>query len=222
MYEPRPVPSEASEALRTFLDEELQSIAYQLNNLGEPGTIGSGIEVGRDFGWRDIIGSPQYPLTGSGRPSFLQIGSTGVYAWSFTIGDDQFYVWHLPHDYVPDTDIYFHVHWFGSQTAGGFARWQFDYMYASGYNTDAYGSATTVYVQEQQSTTAWQHMISETTAVTIAGLEVDGVIIARVDRIAAVGETDVSGDVFAPIVDIHYQSTNLATPNKVPNFYLTR
>jgi len=43
-----------------------------------------------------------------------------------------------------------------------------------------------------------------------------------VDRIAAVGETDVSGDVFAPIVDIHYQSTNLATPNKSPNFYLTR
>ena len=156
MYEARPVPQEASPTLRTFLDEELARIAYELNNLGLPGTIGSGIEVGRDFGWHDIIGTPQYPTTGSGRPTFSQIGATGVYAWYFATGDEQFYVWHLPHDYVPDTDIFFHVHWFGSQTAGDFTRWQFDYLYASGHNTYEYGAATTVYTQEQQSTTAYQ------------------------------------------------------------------
>ena len=32
-YEPRPVPESASEELRTFLEEELQSIALILNHL---------------------------------------------------------------------------------------------------------------------------------------------------------------------------------------------
>ena len=222
MYEPRPVPQAASGELRTFLDEELASIALVLNNLNPPGTIGSGIPVGRDFGWHDIIGEPQYPTTGSGKPAFSQIGATGISAWNFGTGDEQFYVWHIPHDYVPGSDIFFHVHWFGPQTAGGFVRWHVDYIYAKGHDQEAYGSHTSVFIQAQQSTTAFQQMISETTAVTIAGLEPDGVIIGRIQRIAPVGETDISGGVFAPILDVHYQSTNVATPNKVPNFYNTR
>ena len=223
-YEPRPVPAQASHELRTFLDDELARIAFELNNLGEPGTIGEGIEVGRDFGWRDIIGTPQQPTTGSGKPSFLQIGTTGIFDWSYSTGDEQFYVWHLPHDYVPESALHFHVHWFGAQTSGGYTRWQFDYIHAKGHNQTAFPSAsvTSIFAQEQQSTTAYQHMITETAAETVTGLEVDSLIIARVDRIAPVGETDVSGSVFVPVVDLHYQSTNLATANKSPNFYLER
>ena len=80
-------------------------------------------------------------------------------------------------------------------------------------------TATTVTVEQTQSTTAYQHMIAESAAVTIPGLEVDGLVILKVTRIAPAG-TDVSGDVFVPCVDIHYQSTNMATKNKAPSFYV--
>jgi len=190
------------------------------NSIDLPGTTGTGILVDSVFGWRDIIGSPQEPTVGAGKPSFSQIATSGVYTWSFAIGDTQYYIWHIPHDYVPGTDIHFHTHWFGPQTAGGYARWQYEFLYADGHNQSPFPTtATTVNSEEQQSTTAYQHMVTESAGVTISGLEVDGIVIAKVSRIAATLGTDVSGSVFAPVMDIHYQSHNLATPNKSPSFY---
>lgn len=189
-----------------------------------PKTSGYGIKVDSaapTFGWRDIIGSPQEPTQGSGKPSWVQIASSGVYCWSFATSDTQTYMFHMPHDYVPGTDIHFHVHWFGSQTAGNSTRWQFDYLYAQGHQQAAFPTtATTVYAQQVQDTTAYTHMIAETSGVTIANLEPDGVVIVQATRIAPTGgPSDVSGSVYVPMIDIHYQSTNMATKQKAPDFY---
>ena len=185
-----------------------------------------GIQIGSQtggysYGWRDIIGVPQEPVAGSGKPSWTQIASSGVYTWNYATNDLQYYSYHLPHDYVPGTDIYFHTHWFSSTTAGGSARWQYDFIYAQGHQQGPFPTtATTVYSQQVQETTAYTHMISETDAVTIASLETDGLILLKVTRIAPTGgPSDVSGGVFVPVIDIHYQSHNLATRNKAPNFY---
>lgn len=184
---------------------------------------GEGDKIGppstADWGWRDITGDAQEPSIGSGRPSFSQIASSGVYAWLYGTGDRQSYFWHIPHDYVPGSDIYFHVHWFGPQTATAYTKWQFDWLYAKGHNQASFPTiATTATVEQRQNSVAYRHMIAETTGQTIPGCEIDGVILCTVTRIAPAG-SDVSGGVFVPYVDLHYQSTNLPTKNKAPNFY---
>lgn len=199
------------------LDNLTVTNIYRDVGSGEGDKIGT--PAASDWGWRDIEGMPQEPTTGGGKPSFSQIASSGVYTWNFTTGDSQTYHYHIPHDYVPGTDIYFHTHWFGPQTAGNYTKWQYDFLYAKGHNQAPFPTtATTVSIEQQQDTTAYQHMIAETAGVTISGCEVDGLIICKVSRIAPSG-TDVSGGVFVPFVDLHYQSTNISTKNKAPNFY---
>jgi len=187
-------------------------------------TSGKGIKVDTTtptFGWRDIIGSPQEPTVGSGKPSWTQIATSGVYTWNFATADVQYYTYHIPHDYVPGSDIHFHVHWFSSTTAGASTRWTFDYLYSKGHQQAAFPTtASSTFAQQVQNTTAYTHMIAESAAVTITGLEVDGLIIVKVSRVAPTGgPSDVAGGVFVPCVDIHYQSTNLATKNKSPDFW---
>lgn len=187
-----------------------------------PKTSGVGIKVdtsAETFGWRDIIGTPQEPVSGTGKPTWTQIASSGVYTWNYITSDVQYYTWHIPHDYVPGSDIHFHVHWFGSQTAGNYTKWTFSYLYSKGHAQTAFPTTvTSVSVEQQQSTTAYTHMIAETAGVTISGLEVDGLILCKVTRSTPAG-TDVSGGVFVPCVDLHYQSTNMATKQKSPDFY---
>ena len=202
------------------------SVVSKLSVSGDlilPKTSGKGIKVDTTtptFGFRDIVGTPQEPTTGGGKPSFLQIAMSGVYTWKFTTADVQYYTWHIPHDYVPGSDIYFHTHWFSETTVANNTKWQFDYLYARGHNQSAYPTtATSISVEQTDSTTAYQHMIAETTAQTIANLEPDGVIICKVSRVTPSG-TDVTVPVFVPVVDLHYQSTNMATKQKAPNFYV--
>jgi len=178
---------------------------------------------GQSGGWRDIIGTPQEPVSGTGKPTWTQIASSGVYTWNYATNDIQYYAYHIPHDYVPGTDIHFHVHWFGSQTAGNYTRWTFDYLYSKGHNQAAFPTtASSAAVEQQQNTTAYTHMIAETAGVTISGLEVDGLILVKVTRVAPTGggHSDVSGGVFVPVVDLHYKSfATGSTRNKAPDFY---
>ena len=207
------------ERLPTF-PETQPALSRQLARLWRE-LIDSLKQVSTRTGWRDIIGTPNDPDTGASKPDFAQIATSGIYTWEFSTNDAQMYVYHIPHDYVQGTDIYFHVHWFGSQTAGASTRWEIKYIYAKGHNQAAFPTtATTVNIQQVQSTTAYQHMIAESDAVTISGLEVDGLILIKVTRIAPTGgPSDVSGSVFVPCVDIHYESNNIATVNKAPDFY---
>jgi len=187
-----------------------------------PKASGVGIKIDTaspDFGWRDIIGTPQEPLIAAGRPAWAQIATSGVYTWSFGTGEYQSYSYHIPHDYVPGSAIHFHVHWFSAQTAGAYTKWQFDWIYAKGHGQAPFPTtASQATVEQQQETIAYTHMIAETTGQTIDGCEPDGLIICKVTRIAPAG-TDVTGDVFVPVVDLHYQSTNMATKQKSPDFY---
>jgi hypothetical protein len=187
--------------------------------------MGSGIGIKVDttaptFGYRDIIGTVQEPTSGTGKPTWTQIASSGVYSWMYATNDVQGYLWHVPHDYVPGSAVYFHAHWFGPQVLGNATRWQFSYLYARGHDQASFPTtATVVACQQWQNVNAYRHMIAETAAVTIPNLEVDGLIICQVKRIAPVSATDVSGGVFVPCVDLHYMSTNMATKRRQPNFY---
>ncbi len=154
---------------------------------------------------------------------------------------EAFSEFHMPHDWVPGSDIYIHAHW--SQTTAdtggggavpGVSKWYFDVTYADGHGTaggaaDPFFAPITISVTQQGSTTAYGHMIAETqlssnggsggTLLDSSTLTVDGLILLRIYR----DPTDVSDtlnqDAFLHYVDIHYQSTNIGTKQKAPDFY---
>ena len=65
---------------------------------------------------------------------------------------------------------------------------------------------------------AYQHMITESDAISISGLEPDGILYLKIARITNGGVNN-TNDIFVLTADVHYQSTDSATPNRSPNFW---
>jgi len=191
-----------------------------------PKTSGVGIKVDPatpTFGWRDITADINARGIGANDPSFAAYTGTNLYFYQFSATTMQqvFMCYHMPHDYVPGTDIYLHVHWSNAAASPntGNVIWGFEYSYAKGHQQAAFPASSTVTVTQACNATRYHHHIAETAAVTISGLEVDGLILVRMYRdAAAVGDTCTDA-VFVHTADIHYQSTNMATKQKSPDFY---
>ena len=192
-----------------------------------PKTSGYGIKVDTTtptFGWRDIIGEVDIRGTGVHDPTFAVYTGTNYRQLQFSAStmNECFINFHIPHDYVPGTDIYFHAHWSNAAATPntGNVIWGFEYSYAKGFSQEAFPASSTVTVTQASSATRYMHQIAETVAVTIAALtEPDGMILCRVYRDAAAGGDTCTDAVFLHTVDVHYQSTNIGTKNKVNNFY---
>lgn len=191
-----------------------------------PKTSGQGIKVDPDaptFGWRDILGQIEIRGSGAADPTFAFYTGTTMrqYQFSATVMNEVFIVFHVPHDYVPGSDIHFHMHWSNAAATPntGNVVWGFEYAFAKGFNQAAFPAFQTVTVTQACPATRYQHMIAETAAVTIAALEVDGLILVRAYRDAAAGGDTCTDAVFAHTADVHYQSNNMATKAKAPNFY---
>jgi len=196
------------------------------SNIVVPKTSGVGMKVDTAspvFGYRDILGEIIVRGAGANDPSFTAYGATAQYAYSFSAGTmQQFWtVFHVPHDYVPGTDIYLPVHWSNAAAAPntGNVVWGFQYSYARGYNQQAFTADATSTVTQACPATRYQHNIAETTAITIANMEVDGLLLVRVYRDAAAGGDTCTDAVFAHTADVHYQSTNMTTKGRNYPFY---
>jgi hypothetical protein len=215
---------------------------YFQDSISLPNDSGTGILLGRfedgpvqgalssNFGWRDITSDVSIRGVSATDPTFTQVGSTAFRFYRFAIDKLVWFNFHVPHDYVPSSPIHFHVHWFTEDAATGFAKWQWTYAYAKGFNQEAFDFAMTnsplttanVVTATQASGGAMQHMIAETEAVTIPGLtEPDGMICVQLKRIAMATSpaSELSSAPYMLTSDIHYRSTNLATLQKAPNFY---
>jgi hypothetical protein len=215
-------------------------------NLVLPKTSGTGIKVdpaAATFGWRDLLGSITVKPLGATDPTLTNYRN-GIYAYAFDRGaaglQEVWIEFHMPHDYVPGTDVYIHAHWSqnvvdtgGAAGVPGAVIWNFEMTYADGYGTaggaaSAFGATVTETVTQQGSTTQYGHMIGEVQASTSGGsgtkldtddLEIDGIILVRVWRNASTAGDTLDQDPFLHFVDIHYQSTNIATKAKAPDFY---
>ena len=176
------------------------------------------------FGWRDITGQITLRGVGAADPTWAQIGTSAFYAYKFDLNDSVFLTMHVPHDYVPDTDIFFHAHWLSDGTETASVRWEYTYMYARGFSQDAFNtSGTVVYSEEGAAGVAYTHHVTESDAVTVANLdEPDGIVYYRIRRVANTDspQVDNTDAVFLLTSDIHYQSSNLGTVNKAPRFYI--
>ena len=204
-------------------------MSYIPQNAGSivlPKDTGVGLKVDRaspTFGFRDIIGQIELRGSGANDPTFSTYTGTALRAYHFSasVMQECFFVYHIPHDYVPGTDIYFHMHWSNAAATPntGDVIWGFEYTYARGYNQQAFPATSTVTVTQACPATRYQHSIAETAAVTIANLEVDGLILVRAYRDAAAGGDTCTDAVFGHTADVHYQSTGMATKNRNYPFY---
>lgn len=189
-----------------------------------PGLTGDAVKLGtlasNDYGWHDIMGQIDTRGVGATDPSWTQVGATAFYAHAFALNDECWINYHIPHDYVPGTDVHFHVHWMPSGTDGNDVKWQFTYMYADGHDQGNFNPTGTTVTATGSPTTQYQHMVTETAGVTISGMEVDGIIAMHIKRVTN-GATDNADTIFVLTADIHYQSTGLPTANRAPNFYNT-
>jgi hypothetical protein len=199
-----------------------------------PKTSGKGIKIDTaapTFGWRDITGKIRKRGVGATDPADAVYIGGSVKQWQFSVNDEVWLEFHIPHDYVPGTDIHLHFHWSHNVTVvtGGNVVWGANITYAKGHNQAAFSSEVNPTIQQDASTTQYQHMIAEVqisaaspgaTQIDTDLIEPDGLILTHV-YLSANNMTASNGvpDPFLHEVDVHYQSTNMATKNKVPNFY---
>ena len=197
-------------------------------------TSGKGIQVDVEtpsFGWRDLLGDVFARNTGGSKPSFTTYRDS-LLDYQFGVGDEEYFKFHIPHDYVEGTDIFFHIHWShtSADVTGGTVTFEYEISYAKGHNQAAFGASVGTTFNGTAATGAggqYRHIITEVqiSAGTPDGnqidsddLEPDGVIIARLD-LNANNMTGATPDPFVHYVDIHYQSTNIGTKDKIPDFY---
>lgn len=176
------------------------------------------------FTWADMIGNVTVKNTGPDAPIFTTyLGNISQY--QFDAGDKAWFEFHIPHDYVPNSDIYIHAHWSQTAPATGILVWNIDITYSKGHNQESFITPVTASVSGNASSTPYRHFINETIFTSISSstnfipssaIQVDGLILARV----AIGTNTTGVNPFLHFVDLHYQSTGIGTRNKAPNFYV--
>jgi len=216
------------------MEQALTWAAVQTFNAGVvlPKTSGYGIKVDTaapTFGWQDLLGNITN-AGGANKPTRTTYRG-GIDQYLFSAGDEAILEFHIPHDYVPGTDIYLHVHWSHISTlvTGGTVTFTAESTYAKGHNQAPFSAPATGTFVGTASTTQYQHILSETqySASAPAGLqldtddlEVDGVILVRLEMTTNnITSSGAVPDPFIHYVDVHYQSTGIGTKANAPDFY---
>jgi len=205
-----------------------------------PKTSGKGIQVdyaAPGFPFRDLIGEAVVRTTPGGTdPTFAVFRDTlKAYSFSNAVTQEIFSNYHVGHDYAAGTDTFLHVHWAqnvvdsgGAAGVPGAVKIFFDVSYAKGHNQAAYPAIITTSITQTASAVQYQHMLAEvqlTAASPSAAqfdsdiLEPDGIIMVRTYRDPTDAADTLNQVPFLFYVDIHYQSTNIGTKQKAPNFY---
>jgi hypothetical protein len=200
---------------------------------------GNGIKVDLStptYGFRDLLGEIKILTPGANDPT-LATFRDGIKGWTFSnaVMNEVWNYYHIPHDYVPGSDIFLHFHWAqnvvdsgGPAGVPGDVKWQAEVIYAKGHDQEAYPASFTTSITQTASGTQYQHLLGEVqlsasspSAIQIDSdlLEPDGVIKIRSFRDPVDAADTLNQVPFLDYVDIHYQSTNIATKSKAPDFY---
>lgn len=222
---------------KAYTDAAKLTVKDASGNILLPKTSGIGIKVDETtptFGWRDLKGL-QYPdAVGANRPTLSAFRGGNVRKSAYGAGDKMDVEFHIPHDYLPGSDMHIHFHWVHNGTAiSGNIVATFSVTYAKGHNQAIYTVEKDVVATYDTvniaTTPRWQHIITEVPLSTSGGaallldtdtIEPDGVV--SVNFTMTTIPTITGGSIAEPFVDyidIHYQSTNIPTKQKAPNFY---
>jgi len=194
-------------------------------NIILPGNADQGLKVGdpAGWGWRDMTADLTRVGGGGNNPPTWANFRDGIDAWRFGAGvlDMVWVTFHPNHDVVEGAPCYPHIHWAPNTTSTGVVRWGVEYIIAKGHDQEAFPASTTIYFEPEITVNKqYQHIITECSdAQAFPMPEVDSLIMMRVFRDGAHANDTFPDGVFGLTADLHYQSTNMATVNKAPNFY---
>lgn len=197
---------------------------------------GNGIKIDTStptFGFADLLGDVTVKNTGGTRPALITYRN-GLLDFEFAAGEEEYFKYHIPHDYVKGTDIFLHFHWShtGTLVTGGTLTFDYEISYAKGHAQAAFpASVSGTVISATANTTQYTHELTEVqisasspsgSQIDTDDLEPDGVIVCTAGLNA--NNLTVSGgavpDPFIHYVDIHYQTTGLiGTKAKAPDFY---
>ena len=180
------------------------------------------------FPWRDLTGAVVVKATGAGRPVF-SVYKGNIEEYQFAINDKAEFTYHIPHDYVPGSDIFLHVHWshISASVTGGTVTFGYELTYAKGHNQSPFGANKTGTIAGTASAVQYQHIVSEVqisasspsaSQIDSDDLEPDGLILVEL-FFNANNMTGATPDLFVHEMDIHYQSMNVGTKQNAPDFY---
>ena len=206
-----------------------------------PKTAGKGIKVdpaAPTFGWRDIVGQIIPHPTGSAAPAFTAYHTGNTLSYAFNTNDKiDNITFHMPHDYIPGTDIFIHMHWGQNGTAiSGSLVVDYYLGYCKGHNQSSQIFAAPINVAQTVSTPdvatfpRWGHFINEiqvsnnggdSTHLDTNALEPDGLVLMSFNLTTkpTITGSATSNLPYIFMIDIHYQSSNIGTKQKSPNFY---
>jgi len=186
------------------------------------------------YGWRDIIGDVSPKTTGAGSAELAAFRGGSYRAWFYTTNDVADLVYHMPHDYAAGTDLHLHLHWAHNGTAiTGSLVVTYGITYSKGHNQANFdvevAPVMTVYTPDIATVPQYRQRIDEiqissatptATQLSSSLLEPDGLILVGLK--ATTIPTITGGSTNKPAfltLDIHYQSTNIGTKQRTPDFY---
>lgn len=193
------------------------------SNIVLPKTTGVGIKIDEStptFGWSIVPGRLVSRGAGATDPN-LATYSGNIKQFQYDVNDETWTEFHVPYDYVPNTDLYLSLHW-SLDTAGitEDITWSIDVTYASDDNSSAFGTPVNLSVTDTSSTTQYHLTCSEiqltgSGRLTLADIKVGGVILLRVYLSANTGATKP----FLHIANIAYQSKVTGTKTRDDPYY---
>lgn len=220
------------------MDANFTDLRDGVGGLQIPKTSGLGIKVDSTgtptFPWRDIIGDIVPKTSGPGAPSLAAFRGGSVRSFFYSAGDDGDCVFHIPHDYVPGSDLFIHAHWAHNGTAisGNFVL-DLYVTYAKGHNQANFSAEVNPQISVSTPDIAtipqYRHRVDEVqlSAASPSGtqldsddIEADGIIVVHFN--ATTIPTITGGTTNEPAIftiDLHYQSTNMGTKQKTPDFW---
>lgn len=226
--------SKGSALTHAEMDNNITELQYSPDGKVFDNAQGHGIKLDTTtpvFGWHDLNGSPSIYGEVGDASRVAYVGNIKVL--QFDEGDAAYASFHIPHDHVPGTDLYIHVHWShnSSVVTGGSVTWGFECVYAKGYDQGAFTTPVLISVVQNASLTQYSHSIAETVASVSGGsavlldtdlIEPDGMLECRV----LLDSNDITtSDLSVPApfvhsIDIHYQSTGIPTKNRNSDFWV--
>lgn len=171
-------------------------------------------------GWDDYTSPVDVKPTSLFAPSWSRMfGNFNGYRFAPKLTTEFQSTFHVKHDYVLNSPMFFHIHWVDcSDSVGGNVNWKFQYAIAKGHGQQAFYESA-VFEMQQASAGSKFHMISECQIPLLLDVEPDTLIIVYAAREGNSPLDTCKNDVFALTSDFHYLSTSKATLNRIPNFY---
>lgn len=173
-------------------------------------------------GWHDLIGDVSSKSNELSSPMLLPF--TGMFrSWFFKPGSRCDLQYHIPHDYIPNTDLFLHVHWShtGDEIEGvfeiehhisyakGYGQMDFIYEKTLTQTIDCTGIKFYVHNIDEIQITGDVDNLLDVSMVEPDMLITNALVVTKIPKI--------TGSNKYPTIlcaDIHYQSSDVSTPNK--------